>query len=604
MPVDTSDEAVHFVMPSESQARDIPEGYFQDGEAVVYHSRTHSGFLRTRIAKVHVVGGVVQAIDLACKKSADLTKIAKIQSGEVVDSAGADNDSRKHRGNVLTELPSPLHVENAERWPTETRGGDGILCYDSQAGKQQKLPTSTEIRRENNEVALPGSERFNIGDKVFYYSKTHSQTVVAEVKGITADGLYDLDVKKRALPENVSRYVEEAAPPAPPAPPAPAPYPPPLPASIPGDQAPYPPPPMGDRDVPRQATRVVLPLQKVYMANDGFAATDCSGATPLGFHMPPTAFSIPSGRYGEGQVVSCKVSAAVPMGPRPPTPDSNRTPGPAATASFFPSGGMTPKATTAKTPAQAAAAAELVASLRGEIRVNGSFEPRQPEIRAQLVQQLSLGGRAQIQEMSGFKGGLNLGIWLVSGGAELVLKQVRCARVASNVLTEAENFIRVVKENPEIAQDPAVAFPVKILSCVGADRRPVSDLIVMKKSRGERLCEYVATKFYANQVPQLCAAMEAVGRALRRFHERYGNQQHGDFQPSNIYYDESTASVSFIDVGGMGVPTTGNDLEHFHQCMRSMTTGYEPHLHVDLLNAFDKGYQSSPSHQGGFEVVT
>lgn len=610
MPADTADEAVHFVMPSESQARDIPEGYFQEGEAVVYHSRTHHGFLRTRIAKVHAVGGVVQAIDLACKKSADLAKIAKIQSGEVVDSVEADNVSRKHRGNVLTELPSPLYMENAERWPPETRGGDGILCYDSEAGKPQKLATATEIRRENNEVALPGPERFKIGEKVFYNSKTLRQRVVAIVKGITADGLYDLDVKSRALPENVSRYVEEAIP-APPAPPAPsasgAVAPPPatysgLPPTFPGDQASSGLPPVGDRDAPRQATRVVLPLQKVYMANDGFAATDCSGATPLGFQMPPTAFSTPSGRYGEGQVVSCKVSAAVPLGPRPPTPD--RTPGRAASpASFFPPGGMTPKATTSQTPAQAAAAAELVASLRGEIRVTGSFEPRQPEIRAQLAQQLSLGGRAQIQAMSGFKGGLNLGIWLVSGGAELVLKQVRCARVASNVLTEAENFIRVVKEHPEITQDPVVAFPVKILSCVGADRRPVSDVIVMKKSRGERLCEYVATKFYANQVPQLCAAMEAVGRALRRFHERYGNQQHGDFQPSNIYYDESTASVSFIDVGGMGVPTTGNDLEHFHQCMRSMTTGYQPHLHVDLLNSFDKGYQSSPSHQG-FEVVT
>ncbi|CAE7536964.1 unnamed protein product, partial [Symbiodinium sp. CCMP2456] len=242
MPADTADEAVHFVMPSESQARDIPEGYFQEGEAVVYHSRTHHGFLRTRIAKVHAVGGVVQAIDLACKKSADLAKIAKIQSGEVVDSVEADNVSRKHRGNVLTELPSPLHVENAERWPTETRGGDGILCYDSQAGKPQKLATATEIRRENNEVAFPGSERFQIGEKVFYNSKTLRQRVVAIVKGITADGLYDLDVKNRALPENISRYVEEAipAPPALPAPPSTSgcvapPYQPPTYPTLPGD---------------------------------------------------------------------------------------------------------------------------------------------------------------------------------------------------------------------------------------------------------------------------------------------------------------------------------------------------------------------------------
>lgn len=28
----------------------------------------------------------------------------------------------------------------------------------------------------------------------------------------------------------------------------------------------------------------------------------------------------------------------------------------------------------------------------------------------------------------------------------------------------------------------------------------------------------------------------------------YGNEQHGDFQPSNIYYEEKTKVVTFIDV--------------------------------------------------------
>mmetsp|Transcript_15553 Transcript_15553/g.36654 ORF Transcript_15553/g.36654 Transcript_15553/m.36654 type:complete len:564 (-) Transcript_15553:68-1759(-) len=562
------DSVVQFVMPTESEAKHIPDGHFQEGETVVYHSRTHSGYLRTRITKIHSANGVVQAIDLACKKSADMTKIAKIQDSGPAECEGPP---RKQRGNVLTELPSPLHVENAEM----------LLDGQRATAKPQK---AAENQVKDMERSAP---HFNVGDTVYYYSKTHGQKILAKVEAITPEGHYDLDVKRCAHACNISPYVEEACHP-------------PLAYSM-------PPQPLHDDAAPKPMTRVVLPLQKVYVGTDGIPATDCSAATPIGFNIPsttPMAYSTP---YGEGQLVSCKISAAVPLVPRPKSPASNRTPGPSP-SSFFP-GGVTPKAATpkAQTPAQAAATAELVNQLKGELRVGQGFDPRRPEIRSQLLALLKLPAGAHIQEMSGFKGGLNLGIWLVSGGQDLVLKQVRCFRVASNVLTEAENFIRIVKEHPEIVNDPLVAFPVKILSCIGAEGKLVSDLIVMRRSRGERLCEYVATKFYAGQVPQLRSAVEQVGQALARFHQRYANQQHGDFQPSNIYYDEKTKTVFFIDVGGMGVPTTGNDLEHFHQCMRSMTTGYKPDLHVELLQAFDKGYQSCPSSsrlQQGFGMAS
>ncbi|CAL1129186.1 unnamed protein product [Cladocopium goreaui] len=115
----------------------------------------------------------------------------------------------------------------------------------------------------------------------------------------------------------------------------------------------------------------------------------------------------------------------------------------------------------------------------------------------------------------------------------------------------------------------------------------------MKKCPGERLCEFVAAKFYANQMQQLNCALEEVGHCLAQFHYRYGNEQHGDFQPSNIYYEEKTKVVTFIDVGGMGVPTMGTDVDHFHQCVRAMTASYQVNLHAELLRAFDKGYQSA-----------
>ncbi|CAK8996625.1 Hypothetical protein SCF082_LOCUS4871 [Durusdinium trenchii] len=127
----------------------------------------------------------------------------------------------------------------------------------------------------------------------------------------------------------------------------------------------------------------------------------------------------------------------------------------------------------------------------------------------------------------------------------------------------------------------------------------------MKKCPGERLCEFVAHKFYANQMSQLTHALELVGQSLSQFHFRYGHEQHGDFQPSNIYYEESTDTVTFIDVGGMGVPTLGGDVDHFHQCIRAMTSSYQANLFVELLRAFDKGYQSpcTPRLQQGFRAL-
>ncbi|CAJ1373075.1 unnamed protein product [Effrenium voratum] len=553
MPSSKAYNLVYSSMP-ESQDADIQEGYFQEGEVVVYHSRTHSGYLRTRITKIHAVAGVVQAIDLTCKKSADMAKIAKIHEAPSVE----------RQENVLAELPSPLFVENAERRRADTYL-EGLIAYEAGAvGKAYSEPQSPAM--------------FSVGDKVFYNSKTHSQQILAVVEGVTADGLYDLDVKKSAHPLNLLPYVESPSP-------APA-----L-ATAPAFPTQAPP-----RPEERTATRVQLPIQHVRVMDsapvrvmDGTPTN--AGATPLSCTPSSAAEFVASRHTGEGRIVSCKVSAAVPIGPTVPSPIRSGAP----PVSFFPQS-MTPKANTPK--ATSAAAAEIVSRLCGELRC-GRFDPQLPEVRQQLLAQLQLRPNSRIQEMGGFAGGLNQGIWIVtSGNQKLVLKQVRCQRIASNILTEAENFVRIVKDHPEISRDPLIAFPVKLLSCIGPEGK-FSDVICMKKSPGERLCEFVAAKFYAKQMVLLQRALQQVGQALARFHQRY-EEQHGDFQPSNIYYQEKTGVVTFIDVGGMGVPTMGNDVDHFHQCMRAMTVSYNANLYVDLLRAFDKGYQSpaSPKFQG------
>jgi len=454
-------------------------------------------------------------------------------------------------GQVLAEAPSPLNNAELRRVDTEDVG----MHDDVRIGSKvlQTIP-GRAVHAAHAADASPGG-RFRVGDKVFYNSRSLNQKMVAVVEGITSDGHYDLDVKKSADPKNLSPYIETP-------------------------------------------TAVQLPLQLVRSEGAGGVGvgTPQDNSTPRGFGNGAADFV--ARRYtGEGRIVSCKAFAAVPIGPQVPSPNT-RTPTPVraqgAKSFFLP--GSTPRVCAAP-KAPNPVVTEMIRRLCGEIRCAERFKPSLGAIRQQLLQQLGLTKTAQIKEMGGFKGGLNQGIWIVTdNGQKLVLKQSRCQRIASNILTEAENFVRILKDHPEIANDPLVAFPVKIFSCTGPEGK-ISDIIAMKKCPGERLCEFVAAKFYANQMQQLNCALEEVGHCLAQFHSRYGNEQHGDFQPSNIYYEEKTKVVTFIDVGGMGVPTMGTDVDHFHQCVRAMTASYQVNLHVELLRAFDKGYHSSPDSQ-------
>lgn len=221
-----------------------------------------------------------------------------------------------------------------------------------------------------------------------------------------------------------------------------------------------------------------------------------------------------------------------------------------------------------------------------------SFHPQRAAVRSQLLAKLGLPANSAITEMQGFRGGLNEGVWFIKSGVEdFVLKLVRCNRIAQNVLTEAENLMRISREHPQTMHDPCVAFPFKIFSCLGMGGAKKNDLIVMRKVRGERLAEWIARKWYGKQTPQLLQVFEAIGARLAEFHARYGNAQHGDFQPSNIFYDEDHDEIFFIDVGGMGVPTMETDAEHFKKSLVLLADTYGQQLAVDGCHRFELGYQ-------------
>lgn len=230
------------------------------------------------------------------------------------------------------------------------------------------------------------------------------------------------------------------------------------------------------------------------------------------------------------------------------------------------------------------------------------FDPTEQSVRLQLLQGLNASDRATIEEMKGFRGGLNEGVWFLSdpghgggpprSGYELVLKLVRCHRIATNIPTEAENFLNISREHPSIVNDPSVAFPVKLFNCLGPDGVKKNDLIVMRKVRGERLAEFIALKWYSGAIPQVMQMLEKLGACLAEFHLRYDFTQHGDFQPSNIFYEEEHGEFFLIDVGGMGIPTMETDVEHFNKSMKLLADSYGNRLAIDGIRSFEHGYSS------------
>jgi len=223
----------------------------------------------------------------------------------------------------------------------------------------------------------------------------------------------------------------------------------------------------------------------------------------------------------------------------------------------------------------------------------------EPELRAQILEKLGYTESATIEEMQGFRGGLNEGIWFLSEpgspAQDVVLKLVKGQSYDPLIATEAENFVALHGKHPGIRKDEGLAFPFKILGCLGPDGTKRYDLIVMKKARGERFSDIICYKWYGQQVDLLLQIFEEVGTSLRDFHARHNNIQHGDFQPMNIFYDEAASRICLIDLGGMGVPTLTDDTDHFKNSVRLTCSLYSAQLATDGVERFETGYAKGSS---------
>eukprot|EP00931_Biecheleriopsis_adriatica_P050259 TRINITY_DN2908_c0_g1_i3.p1 TRINITY_DN2908_c0_g1~~TRINITY_DN2908_c0_g1_i3.p1 ORF type:complete len:593 (+),score=121.91 TRINITY_DN2908_c0_g1_i3:85-1863(+) len=547
----------------------VPEDLYAEGEQVEYFSATNGNQYQTaRIIKIHSNGGFIKTVDLDIKNNASIGKVRK-QSGHVRHYEEGDSQRAVDRAldDVLQskafgrEVPSPTHDVNAALGFKRTSDG-----YSPSSCSASALVLRHREAENQASSSSPGKadSRFEPGDTVFYKSKTLGQTLQTEVVRVKEHG-YDLGCKNNAQKSNVFATLEEAE-------------------GVLEDQQCMQQPEQLLAEMPIQ-----LPMEQ-RSASDLKPSTAALAERSL-VHLPLQAAGVvpatssPSARLAHVTPALAQAShrgvvlKTVAGGEGSPKASSI-----SAYISSVPSAATAASSSAAKPPA-----------LRGpSLQFGpGPFAPARPELLRQLAVQLCLGEPSawRVEEMKGHRGGMNQGVWFLTGrpGQEFVLKLVRCHRIASNVLTDAENFAKMQRDHPSIARDPVLSFPVKVFNCIGEEGH-CHDLIVMKKVAGERLSEYICRKYYAKQVPFLLQVCEQIGKVLLDFHCRYANKQHGDFQPSNIFYDEATGAVTFIDVGGFGVPTMESDSDHFLRAVNMMANTYGPTLHSEISRAFERGY--------------
>jgi tRNA A-37 threonylcarbamoyl transferase component Bud32 len=223
----------------------------------------------------------------------------------------------------------------------------------------------------------------------------------------------------------------------------------------------------------------------------------------------------------------------------------------------------------------------------------GLPDPSIPPLREKVYASLGVGEQASIQIMQGIAGGQNQGMWVLEDRQRTwILKLVGGKRKHPAIPTEGDQFAKIVKEHPSIRSDSGLAFPIKVIRCREAFGGGHNDLIAMMRAPGQSLDEAISEKWHAGKKKELMQMFHSLGRFLAGIHKRY-NMQHGDFQPSNIFYDEDTGSFTLIDVGGMerAEGLQDSDVQHFSEALQNFARGLNAHeLFANASCSFRAGY--------------
>lgn len=215
-------------------------------------------------------------------------------------------------------------------------------------------------------------------------------------------------------------------------------------------------------------------------------------------------------------------------------------------------------------------------------------DPAHPVIWEHIARALGLQKGAKVEKAQGFSGGLNDGVWNIKDAVQdVVLKLVKYKRGG-----DADRLISLARKFPGLLQDSALAFATKVLRCCGSDGQPHSDIIVMRRAIGEPLNDIAAHKVALKRVPDMMMILERLGRFLAEFHARYSNLQHGDFQPTNVFYCEASDHFTMIDVADLGPrhEKFESDVDHFVQSIGFLAISYGDQFEQEGVAHFKSGY--------------
>eukprot|EP00392_Amoebophrya_sp_AT5.2_P014421 g14570.t1 len=128
-------------------------------------------------------------------------------------------------------------------------------------------------------------------------------------------------------------------------------------------------------------------------------------------------------------------------------------------------------------------------------------------------------------------GGLNKGVY-VAEGAQMESKVIKVVKAGSphpGLLSEAENCHKQKQELPGLLLDEAVTFPSHIIRVEHvlpeSGEREALDVFLMRKARGQRLAETLASMWRSNK-HRVFDLLNQLGRFLKAFHLRYPQKEH------------------------------------------------------------------------------
>jgi|Transcript_766 tRNA A-37 threonylcarbamoyl transferase component Bud32 len=232
------------------------------------------------------------------------------------------------------------------------------------------------------------------------------------------------------------------------------------------------------------------------------------------------------------------------------------------------------------------------------------FDPSRPQLKARLLEKLGLESAVVEKLIPENAGGFNDGIWIVSNARTvgLVLKLVPRRRQHDDRKTDAEKYHELQGRCPNILAEFSLTFPVKILRLKEPSGAYDKDLIVMRKAMGMQMTQHLFEKFHAGREAELPSIFQEFGRFMKTIHLGYKGMQHGDCQPSNVFYDEVSRCFTLVDVADFGfgpfmAQGGENDVAHFVDGLRTLTQWYGQSLIENCAKHFQMGYGNDAGPQ-------